>query len=468
VLIRRAEVEGHVLDVRCAGGVVSELGDDLRPAGGEPVLDAGGGALLPGLHDHHLHLFALAAARSSVACGPPAVRDAAALAVALQAAKDVGGWVRGVGYHESVAGWLDRAALDRIEPTRPVRMQHRSGALWLVNSAAAERLGLDRDPSPEGVERDARGRATGRLFRCDGWLRERLEARVPPLAPVGELLARCGVTGATDATPANDQEALEVLRAAARSGALPQQLLLLGGPGLPQGGGRIAGGALKLVLDERALPSPAELEARIAAGRAEGRGAAIHCVTRAELVLALAALRALGPRAGDRIEHASVCPPELAAQIAELGLCVVTQPGFLRERGDRYARDVEPRDRPWLYRCAGLEAAGIALAAGTDAPFGDPDPWLAMRAAVERRTPDGRTLGADEVLSPERALALFTTPAGAPGGPPRRVAAGATADLCLLDRPWSEAREALSSQAVRATLCAGSLVWLRDSHAART
>jgi predicted amidohydrolase YtcJ len=29
----------------------------------ESVLDAGGGEILPGLHDHHIHLFAAAAAQ---------------------------------------------------------------------------------------------------------------------------------------------------------------------------------------------------------------------------------------------------------------------------------------------------------------------------------------------------------------------------------------------------------------------
>lgn len=42
-------------------------------------------------------------------------------------------------------------------------------------------------------------------------------------------------------------------------------------------------------------------------------------------------------------------------------------------------------------------------------------------------------LGADERIAPARALDLFLTPAEDPGGPPRRVAPGAPADLVLLD-----------------------------------
>jgi predicted amidohydrolase YtcJ len=84
-----------------------------------------------------------------------------------------------------------------------------------------------------------------------------------------------------------------------------------------------------------------------------------------------------------------------------------------------------------------------------------------MQAAVDRRTAAGALLGAGEALSPERALALFTTPPDAPGAAPRRIMPGARADLCLLDRPWSRARGALASDAVAATIAAGRPIWIR-------
>jgi predicted amidohydrolase YtcJ len=460
LLIREAEVEGRAADVRVAGGRIAALGRGLAPAAGERILDARGGALLPGLHDHHLHLLAWAAALGSVACGPPEVRDAPALAAALQGAPGAG-FVRGVGYHEAVAGALDRTRLDALLPGRPLRIQHRSGALWMLNSAACRALGLDDGADAEGVERDAAGVATGRLFRLDAWLRARLAAEPPPdLAPVGAALARAGVTGVTDATPGLEPAALAALASARARGALPQRLVLLGAP---RAGDGFEVGPMKLVLDERALPPLAELAGRVRAAHADGRGVAVHCVTRAELVLALAALEEAGPSRADRIEHASVAPPELVAWLARLGLGVVTQPGFVRARGDDYLREVELRDRSWLYRCAGFTGAGVPLGAGTDAPFGEGDPWRAIQAAVDRRTAAGAALGAGEALSPERALALFTTPADAPGGAPRRIEPGAPADLCLLDRPWARARDRLERELVVATLGAGAPLWLADS-----
>ena len=76
-------------------------------------------------------------------------------------------------------------------------MQHRSGALWMLNSAACRALGLDAGADAPGVERDGRGRATGRLFRLDAWLRERLgEEALPDLAPVGAAARHASVSPA--------------------------------------------------------------------------------------------------------------------------------------------------------------------------------------------------------------------------------------------------------------------------------
>jgi predicted amidohydrolase YtcJ len=467
VLITRAEIDGvSPLDVRLAGGVIAEIGRDLTRDPGEPVLEAEGGALLPGLHDHHLHLMALAAAEASVRCGPPEVRDLRGLASALAASGRSGGsgdWVRGIGYHESVAGDLDRARLDQLLPDRPARIQHRSGAMWVLNSAGVDRLGLDRGVDQRGVERNAEGRASGRLFRLDAWLRERLEhERAPSLTGVGRRLARFGVTGLTDATPGNSGAELRALVASAERGELRQRLVVMGEPGLPPPAHpSVERGAVKLLLDERDLPGFDPLRRALEEAHRERRPVAVHCVTRAELVLAAAALAAAGGRVGDRIEHAAVAPPDAIALLAKLPLTVVTQPGFVRERGDAYLTDVDPEDRPWLYRGRGFLEASVPLGGATDAPFGDPDPWRAMRAAVERRTEAGVALGPEEALTPERALALFTSPPSAPGAPPRRVAEGAPADLCLLDRPWSRARRDLSSACVAATLCDGSAIWQR-------
>jgi len=434
----RADVR---VDVRVDGHRITDIGPELARAPAEEEVPGRGGALLPGLVDHHLHLHALAAAEGSVRCGPPAVTDAAGLAAELAAAPaDRHGWVRGLGYAESVAGLLDAAALDRLHSTRPVRVQHRSGALWIVNTAAARALDLDSGQHP-GIERGPDGTPTGRLWRADDWLRSRLPPAAPPdLAAVGARLAALGVTAVTDATPDLDDSALTALRTAVEAGALPQHVHLLGVPlGREVQGPRLSTGPYKLVLADSELPQFPELVDRVRAAHAAGRAVAAHCVTREALVLLLAALDEAGHRPGDRVEHGAVIPGELLAELAGRGIPVVTQPGFIADRGDDYLRDVEPADLPDLYRCASLQAAGVPLALSSDAPYGPLDPWTVLRAAIHRRTRTGAVVGEPERLSPAAALDGLLAAPQTPGGPPRRIAPGAAADLVLLDAPLAEA-----------------------------
>ena len=466
LLIHAAEVGERCLDLRCEDGFIVELADHIAARPEEIEIDARGGALLPGLHDHHIHLFSLAAAFASVACGPPEIESREALAEALRAAAPIEGWLRGTGYFESVAGPLDRTQLDLLCDAHPLRIQHRSGAMWFLNTRAIEALGIDNaHDSPPGIERDAAGRSTGRLFRADAWLRARLPSSSPPgLGAVGSFLARCGVTRITDATPSNGNAEAALFRAAQTSGALPQRLRLMGDLSLTStdASDMLEIGEYKILLDEPALPEFDELVTRIRDAHDAGRCVALHTVTRTEIHFAIAAVEAAGPRSGDRLEHASIAPPEAVTSIARLGISIVTQPGFVAERGDAYQMEVDGRDLPYLYRVQSWLDADIRLAAGTDAPFGDPDPWRAMQAAVTRATRSGKRLGAGEIVSPENALDLFRddlSTAPSRGLPPARLSVGQRADLCLLDTPWHEARQNLSRERVVTTICAGKIIW---------
>ena len=460
MLIRDASVwlgDGPVTDVRITGGRVAEVAPGLRAMPGEADIDAAGGALLPGLHDHHIHLRALAAARTSVPAGPPRVRDAAGLRAALRdagAALPAGAWLRCVGYHESVAGSLDRWALDAMLADRPVRVQHRTGALWVVNSAASALLGLDTADLP-GVERDGDGRPTGRLWRLDRWLAAQVPSPPADLAAVSMDAAARGVTGFTDATPDATESYVAALAAAVADGTVAQRLCCMA----PVHARSVAGirlGPVKILLDDDTLPPLHELADHVRRAHGAGRPVAVHCVTRVQFVLTLAALDMAGRLTGDRIEHGAVIPAESMGDLR--GLTVVTQPHFVIERGEQYATDVAPEDQPDLWRLRSLIEAGVGVAAGSDAPFGDADPWHVMRAATRR--PAG--LGPDEAIPPARALDLFLGEPAAPATP-RRVAPGCPADLVLLRCPPEEAARSLTADLVAMTFVAGGLVYARPT-----
>jgi predicted amidohydrolase YtcJ len=254
-----------------------------------------------------------------------------------------------------------------------------------------------------------------------------------------------------------------VLAQARRAGDLPQRLLLMSaGPLAGPEDGVFDVGAVKVLLDDARLLDLDAFVERIVEARPQGRPVAVHCVTAAELALTLAAFEIAGARPGDRIEHGGVIPADAIPVVRRLGLTVVTQPAFVFERGDRYLAQVDPAEQGDLYRCASLLAAGVPLAASSDAPYASPDPWAGMRAAVRRRTRDGQPIGLAEQVDPATALNLYLAEPRRPGGPPRPIAPGVAADLCLLCAPLAEILAEPDAERVRATIVAGQVVFAAD------
>jgi predicted amidohydrolase YtcJ len=452
LLFREAEVGGIRVDVLIDGAEVGAIGPPGTLGGADDEVACEGAALLPGLHDHHLHLLSMAAALGSTDVGPDldrAIRSA-------HRTSSPGSWIRAVNYDEQAGGPLDRWRLDALAPGRPVRVQHRSGAMWVLSSAALDQAGAAQCEE-HGMERDESDVPTGRLFRLDAWLGERVPDGSGGLAAVGRRLAGFGVTGVTDCTPTADQAYFGTIAEAVRAGALPVTVWTTGGPELAEAvpPAPLRRGPVKIVITDHEFPLLDDLTSWYRRAHQAGRPVAVHCVTRPALVLALAAWQVSGSAPGDRVEHASVTPPELLAAMFELGLTVVTQPAFLAARGDSYLEEVEPADRADLYRCDSLMGAGVAVGGSTDAPYGPDDPWTAVKAAVERRAPSGAKVGSDSGLEPASALNLFLGTPERPGGPARRISPGEPADLCLLDRPLLTALGDPSSRHVTMTIAGG-------------
>ena len=139
-------------------------------------------------------------------------------------------------------------------------------------------------------------------------------------------------------------------------------------------------------------------------------------------------------------------------------MLVVTQPNFVAERGEQYLIDVSADEHCQLWRVASLCGAQIPVALSTDMPFGDADPWAAMRAAVHRSTPAGSVLGANESIDAATALGMFL---GTPEQPhvPRQLTVGMPADLCLLAAPPRDVLAALDASLVAATVYDGAVVY---------
>ena len=448
LVLRGGEVDGRRTDVVLVEDRVFRIRPDQAPGGPHDVLDVEGRAVLPGLHDHHLHLLAMAAAAGSLDLSPPvAAEDAVRRAAGVTRP---GRWVRATGFVPSTVE-IDRARLDEWAGTVPVRVQDASGALWILNGAALTAV------AAAGVALTDEERARGWILRGD----ERLGGAWPEpdlhLADVGAALTAHGVTGVTDATPFTAPGGPSRLAAAVADGSIPQRVVVTGAPGLAVED-ELARGPAKLVIGDHDLPTLPDLVAAIDRAHRGGRPVAVHCVTAEALALLLAAWADVGALLGDRVEHGAVVPLSAIPVLADLGVAVVTQPGFVADRGDRYRAEVDPVDQPDLWRCGTLLEGGVPVGGGTDAPYGAADPWRAMAAAVDRAAASGTVLGPEDRIAPQRALDLFLGPPDAPGGPSRRVVPGAPADLCVLDRPLADALEDLAAVRVSATLVGGRLV----------
>lgn len=447
----RIAAAGSAAEVRAAAG---PRYDDL---------DLRGDTILPAFVDPHLHLLAWAASRLAVDCSPSAAPSIPALLAAIArraAVTPPGQWIRACGYRETELAERrhpTRWELDAAAPRNPVRLDHASGHATVLNSAAMHAVGLTTETEePEGAEIGRRltdGEPNGLLLEMGGWL----DGRVPPLAEsdlqqgiaeVARTLQAAGIVAVQDLGARNDRQMLATLRRFERADLLPVRVsAAIGYEAFLHGERPGTGRLVKLVINdlgEKPLPPLERLTHACHAIAAAGCRIAVHCVTEAAVAHALAAFAALPPHLRrrhppHRLEHAAICPPALAAEAARLGLCAVMNPVFIATDGDRYVREVRPESLPWLHNPATLIAAGVPVAAASDAPVATPDPLAGIAAMVRRQTPSGATVpGLTTCL--EYAVAAHTAFAAlAAGLRAGRLVPGSRADLVRLPRGWDQA-----------------------------
>lgn len=442
-----------------------------------------GAVVVPGLRDPHLHLRAMAAARLSVDCR--AAHSLVDILESLRAACLVSGtssWLRGWGYDEADLAERRGPTADELDAAcngRPVVLHHRTGHAAVLSRAALRAIRIPETGEPgvgdDGVERDANGTATGLLVNSHALLR-----RVPHLgtgdldaavAAVGRQLAATGVTAMTDATATNQLEDLTMLESWRARGALPQRVTALLSPAAVADA--VTSGVTTLahrqadrqaqcvVVGAKISAPPDEIPDQIATAREYGWPVAVHATDVEELNVALSALeRSKPPSWGrDRIEHVGLALPEQRDRLAATGVAVVSNPGFLRERGNKYFDQLSAVERLWLYPVKSLIEAGVTVAAASDGPVSDAGPLETARAAVERSVGRGanagKVLGPGERVSPLQAFAMITSAAAALIGESGAIRTGSDADFAVLDRDPSEGLEQVC---VLVTVIGGTII----------
>ncbi|HIY65332.1 MAG TPA: amidohydrolase [Candidatus Agrococcus pullicola] len=201
----------------------------------------------------------------------------------------------------------------------------------------------------------------------------------------------------------------------------------------------------------------------LAAGRA-GWTLAMHAVGDEAVDLAIeiaGTLRAEGiePPIPHRIEHGGVVRPEQIARLAEVDLTIVGQPYFVSVYGDGMRRFIGDERADGSFPAKSLLDAGLNLAISSDRPVAQGAPLRVMQSAVERLTASGHVYGGHERLTPQEALAAYTTgPARLTGweGVKGVLQPGALADLTILGAdPTKVPAAEISSVPVEATVVGG-------------
>ena len=502
-----------------SGGRVVSAGDrDSVQAGavaGARMIDAGTAAVVPGLHDAHIHLVDLARMRRELELSDAADFGELLARVAKRVA-DLApeAWLLGRGWSADTLDLARLELLERMVGDRPAFLRSRDGHSAWASPALLLRAGIRADtaaPAGGRIERRADGEPNGVVRETAVELvrpyveRLRGDAMNQALAEtVGELLA-LGITGVTDAgdfsaasgvgghADLGDSfstlvEGASVLNGRLRVtanvpmaalGSATSRRLRTGSP--LDAAGHLRVGWLKLFGDgalgsrTAALFEPYSCEAggdgtgfmtltleqlrsTIDAARAAGIGAAVHAIGDRANALVLDAFEASGSVAAtphrDRVEHAQLVRPSDRQRMARLGLVASMQP--IHCLSDRATID-----RCWDGRQSGAYAwrslllAGVPLAFGSDAPVETVDPWLGMQAAVHRRLPhDSAAWQPQERLSFAEALHAYTLgPALASGVRDEgHLLPGARADLAILDRPLRDLQGAETLATTRATV----------------
>ena len=471
-------------------GSIEDAGDVV--GGHTTVIDCGGGTVLPGFHDAHVHLLAYARALGSVDCRSSAVSSIEELKLAVagrSSGTPEGEWIRAWGYDEFS---LDenrhpsRWDLDIAAPRNPVRLTHRSGHATVLNSLGMDCVGITSStPEPAGatIARDSdSGEPTGLLLEME----EFVERRIPhpsfaelarSVQSAATRLLSYGVTSIQDATHHNSMDRWRLFRRLREQVSPGPRITVMPGHrhvadfvdrGLSFGSGDrfLRLGHVKLMVTASGgvqFPTPCDVSEVIDRCQRLGYPVAVHAVEEEVVRGAAESLARRQDSAVNRIEHCSECPPGVLQSVAASGAAVVTNPGFIHTSGDRYLNTVPDSMRPNLYRIKSLVDQGIAVAFGSDAPFGDPNPMLAISTAVTRRTSSGAVLGVHESVDLAAAIRSYTKGsaiAAALGNRLGSLAPGQMADVIVFERDLTQIPAAdLAAQSPRVTILDGSIAW---------
>jgi hypothetical protein len=505
LILTRGEIytpDGWAQAVAIQKGVIIAVGDEAAAnqyrTAKTQIVDLQGAAVLPGLHDMHVH--PLGAGLMQLQClfpqGSTQRQILAAIGSCAEQRAD-GEWIVGGQWDAASFGSepMDRRLLDGVAPNNPVALTDISyHSLW-VSSRALEIAGVTAAmPNPPGgiIERNAAGELTGVLRESAGGLVRRAippnthEQLVEALRWSLDLMLSHGITSFTDAGV--DDGALQAYAALADQGILRQRvkacMMWFGGrPGATPdhvaqrnlyARERLSPTCIKLALDgvptdgrTAAMVEPYEHTEGLDGDRAKG----MLMVPAQTLNTLVSELDALGftvkmHAAGDGAVRAGLDAIEAARKENGFSgqLHEVAHNSFVQMSDIRRARSIAAtfemspyiwypnpiipdvakavgaqRMQRWIPLKDAIDAGALVVPGSDWSVVPSVNPWIAIETLVTRQQPGGggETLGAGERITLEQAIDLFTVNSARQLG--RRsetgtIERGMLADLIVLDR----------------------------------
>jgi predicted amidohydrolase YtcJ len=490
------------------------------------VIDAKGGAVVPGFIDAHAHLVSGGLSLDQVSLADATTIDEIKDTIRVWSeAHPERQWITGRGwYYQPFNGAMPtRQLLDSLVPDRPAYLVAYDGHTGWANSAALKAAGITRatkNPKDGIIVRDVRGEPTGALKESAMALMSKVapqptaEDRLAAIRAAIDEAHRLGITSVQDAGgPAADLELYDQLRKrneltlrvyqALRADAT---LTEAGLEELERIRTRFADdpvlktGAVKLVADGvieahtaamlepyanrpsikgEARFTPAQMNAVVGMLDRRGWQVMTHAIGDAAVRMTLDAYEAAAtanprPERGrrHRIEHIETIDPADIPRFGRLGVIASFQPVHATPSptpGDVWSTNIgaERAGRGWLWNS--IAKAKGPLAFGSDWPVMTFDPKMGLHVATTRTTEDGFPKGGwipAERLSLRRAIQVYTRDGAWASFDEQRkgtLSRDMLADIVVLsDDIFSAPPARLTTTEVVVTVADGKVVYRRD------
>ena len=435
------------------------------------VVDLAGATVLPGFNDAHAHVVYYGLTRFGADLG--GARSVTEIVQRLQAhGRELKGaeWQQGMGYRADELverRQPHRRELDRATGRRPAFIDERGGHARVANSAALAAAGVTsetRNPHGGTIGRDADGTPNGLLLEtamrlvADVQPHAGLERRKQGVLLAQRLLLSRGITSVGAAVNRGFADDLRAYQELAEGGRLRirvneflswELLEAASSVGIRAGfgGALVRAGPVKVFVDggaERVAmrsgggtwrTTPSELRDLVATATHAGLQVAAHAIGDAAIQAMCDAVEAAGGEdLRHRVEHCTICPPDLQARMARLRMVAVMQPLAARFGRVASALFFPVRDRADLAPHARLLRAGVPLAFSSDLPVSpDPNPWPGIQVAVDDQVSGISLLAALRAYTAGGAFASFEETAKGTLEP------GMLADLQIYDQDPVEA-----------------------------